>query len=429
VYVGGTLPHITPMSHTAPADPMEHTTQDSAPVRPAGSAGTAPGPETGRPAGAGRMLGVDLARALAVYGMFAVHVGPSPESVDGLPALLLELAQGRSASLFALLAGVSLALMCGRAPIERDTAGRLLRARIATRAVLLLVLGTALTAIGSTIWVIIPYYGLFFLLALPALGLATPALAGLAALTALAGPVLSMAPRVVPPEWLDAVAAYDPLNQVSRHGLIELAFAGGFPAVTWMAYVFAGMTLGRLDLAAEAVRRRLVRAGLALTAVGYGGSWLACTVFTDVRATMSAAAAAAQAAGVHYDVRYQGTALQRLLTAAPHSDSTFEITGNIGVAILVLVAAIALLEKRPRLRGPATPLLAVGTMSLTVYVVHILLIRYVEVEVYLGSPTAVLAVFAVAATAFAAAWKRFFRRGPLESLLHAATVRVSELVR
>ncbi|TQM75321.1 acyltransferase family protein [Thermopolyspora flexuosa] len=421
------------MKHTVPAAPTEHsgnlTTRNRAPVRPDRPTDAVPSPEAGHGAGTGRLLGVDLARALAIYGMFAVHVGPSPDSVEGLARTLLTFAHGRSAALFALLAGVSLVLMSGREPIGRDATGRRVRVRVAVRALILLVFGTALTLIHSTIWVVVPYYGLFFLLALPALGLAAPALVTLAALSALGGPVVTMAPLVVPPELLDTVAAYDPLNLVSGHGLIELFLVGGFPAASWMAYVFAGMAIARLDLVAEAVRHRLVKAGAALAALGYGGSWLACNVFTDVQARVEATAAAVEAAGGHFDVLDHGTPLERLLVALPHSSSPFEITGNIGVAILVLVAAITLLEARPGLRGPAGPVLAVGTMSLTVYVVHILLIRYVDVEAHLGSPTTVLAVFVVAATLFAVAWKRVFRRGPLEFLLHFPAVRLSGMVR
>ncbi|MBB6080938.1 hypothetical protein HNR57_006889 [Streptomyces paradoxus] len=34
-------------------------------------------PSTGAP-GVGRLIGLDLARGLAVFGMYAVHVGPAP---------------------------------------------------------------------------------------------------------------------------------------------------------------------------------------------------------------------------------------------------------------------------------------------------------------------------------------------------------------
>jgi len=64
-----------------------------------------------------RIVGVDAARGLALIGMIAVHIfdtfGP-----NGAPTVATTLAWGRSAATFALLAGVSLALITGgRQPV------------------------------------------------------------------------------------------------------------------------------------------------------------------------------------------------------------------------------------------------------------------------------------------------------------------------
>ena len=59
-------------------------------------------------------MGIDIARALALVGMMAVHILPDFE--DGTSDLTLShpLAGGRASALFAVLAGVSLALTTGR---------------------------------------------------------------------------------------------------------------------------------------------------------------------------------------------------------------------------------------------------------------------------------------------------------------------------
>ncbi|MER7105260.1 hypothetical protein ABT383_37640, partial [Streptomyces humidus] len=64
-----------------------------------------PGSDTAkeRPAPMARLVGVDLARALAVFGMFAVHVGPFPTPGGGVGDWFLELASGRASALFATL--------------------------------------------------------------------------------------------------------------------------------------------------------------------------------------------------------------------------------------------------------------------------------------------------------------------------------------
>src|SRR5699024_8256212 len=55
-----------------------------------------------------RLVGVDLARLLALVGMFAAHVTAVE---DGEVPVLFQVVAGRSSALFALLAGVSLVLV------------------------------------------------------------------------------------------------------------------------------------------------------------------------------------------------------------------------------------------------------------------------------------------------------------------------------
>jgi peptidoglycan/LPS O-acetylase OafA/YrhL len=77
---------------------------------------------TGAP-GAGRLIGLDLAHGLAVFGMSAVHVGPAPDQGEVI-GFLMELAQGRSSALFAVLAGFAVALITRRRTPKTGTAGR-----------------------------------------------------------------------------------------------------------------------------------------------------------------------------------------------------------------------------------------------------------------------------------------------------------------
>lgn len=62
-----------------------------------------------------------------------------------------------------------------------------------------------------------------------------------------------------------------------------------------------------------------------------------------------------------------------------------------------------------------------GMIALTVYVLYILAIRAVGIEE--ETVPALIALLAFMATAMLSAtlWKRHFRRGPLENLLHAIT--------
>ena len=108
-----------------------------------------------------------------------------------------------------------------------------------------------------------------------------------------------------------------------------------------------------------------------------------------------------------------------LLLAGPHSGTTFDIIGSVGVAITVILCAMVAIDRLPWLRRLAKPVIAVGTMSLTAYVGHFVVSSsnglaskgsWVPLLMYIGG-----------AIVFAGIWSRFFRRGPLEYVLHAAT--------
>ena len=73
----------------------------------------------GQPA-SGRLHGIDAARGLALLGMMATHLLPTFESTADLTPTWIGLTfSGRAAALFAVLAGVGLALSTGkRKPVQ-----------------------------------------------------------------------------------------------------------------------------------------------------------------------------------------------------------------------------------------------------------------------------------------------------------------------
>ncbi|WP_211342810.1 DUF418 domain-containing protein [Actinomadura pelletieri] len=373
-----------------------------------------------------RLIGLDLARGVAVLGMFAAHIGPDPE--DG--GAVLQVAHGRSAALFALLAGVALVIISGRRRPKTGREGRQAAAKVAIRAVVLLVLGTAVAMIPTPVDVILAYYGLYFLLALPLLRLSATALAVLAAVSAVAGPLFSFGARAFLEErtWAlsggRAVNAHDPIEWLSHEGVIDLFLTGAYPAMTWMPYVLAGMALGRLDLRAAGVRWRLAVIGPVLALVGYGSSWLALHVFPGVRADIGGSGWYDMDPSAWWTGPETGTVDPHtpalLLVAAPHSGTPFEVVANIGVAITVVVCAVALVDLRPWATRALRPVIAVGTMSLSCYVGHVLALAALDTEV---TPSRLfdLFVFIGVALALAVMWTRHFRRGPLEYLLNSAT--------
>jgi uncharacterized membrane protein YeiB len=207
-------------------------------------------------------------------------------------------------------------------------------------------------------------------------------------------------------------------------GIVSLLFTGGYPVLTWLPFVVAGMAVARLDLTATAVRIRLAITGVSLAAVGYGGSWLALHLVPGALNTLAEDSWDDSASSAWWSDTWgypSGGNAAELLVASPHSETTLSIFGNTGVALAVLVACMAAVEAFPRVHRLARPVIAVGTMSLTAYVFHIGAIEILGLEVLPGPPVHVLLGFVIGMTVFATLWSRSFRRGPLEWLLGKAT--------
>src|SRR6478752_4546806 len=111
-----------------------------------------------------RLVGIDAARGLALLGMMATHVLPTFESDPQLTPTWVGLTfSGRAAALFAVLAGIGLALSTGK---ERPLEGPELwaaRRGIALRALVVGAVGLSLGGLDINIAVILVYYALLFL--------------------------------------------------------------------------------------------------------------------------------------------------------------------------------------------------------------------------------------------------------------------------
>ncbi|HEY1094154.1 MAG TPA: DUF418 domain-containing protein [Glycomyces sp.] len=399
----------------------------------------------------GRLVGVDLARALAVFGMYIVHVGPMLSTTSGVGSWIRYMSDGHSSVLFATLAGFSLMLIAGRREPKTGLAGRKAKARLAIRAVVLLAFGTLLAKLFGDV-VIIGFYGVYFLVAMMFLKLSGKALAITAAALAIVGPQLAFAVRpLLSGSVVQTIDAYDPLEQFSGVGVIDLLFTGFYPTIPWIAFVVAGMALGRVDLSAPANQRRLAALGAGLTAVAYGLSLLLAG--KDALRSMAEDSSGSGSGSGSWSGSGSGSwsgssgswsdsakppmdggsfeyqpSVRELFVAGPHSGTTFDIIGSVGIAILVIVGATFLMDRLPRLRRLMTPIVAVGTMSLTAYVGHFAVMTWFGLPGggVQGSWIPVLTLI-LGAIVFAGIWSRFFKRGPLEYLLSLTTKPVKYL--
>lgn len=366
----------------------------------------------------GRVVGIDVARALALFGMMATHILSSTGD-DGHVSLSHEIASGRASALFAVLAGVSLALMSGRRTPQRGRERGATAAGLVVRAALIALIGLLLGGVDSGIAVILTHYGVMFLLAIPFLGLGARPLLIVGAAWVVVTPVVShlVRPHLPPPSYdtptLDSLTA--PAQLVA-----DLAFTGYYPVVPWLAYVIVGLGLGRL-----ALERR--RTAAAVAAVGAAVALLAVAVSDlllsqpGVRRTLWATFSGEGASdnlSLTLERGLYGTTPTGswwwLAVEAPHTATPFDLAHTIGTAMLVIGLCVLAGTVAPR---TLRVLFGAGAMTLTLYSAHVLsrspgLWDGEDLSTYLGQ----VAVALVIGMAYVLAR----RRGPLEAAVGEA---------
>ncbi|MGY1625136.1 heparan-alpha-glucosaminide N-acetyltransferase domain-containing protein [Geodermatophilus sp. SYSU D00965] len=340
----------------------------------------------------GRIAGLDVARALAVFGMLGAHVGAVPGDVRTTPWGWLGVVNGRSSILFAVLAGVSMALLSGRTrPVTGDELVRA-RIRILIRAAWLFVIGGVLEALGTEIDVILGVYALLFVLALPFLRWPPRRLL-------LAAGVLAV---VTPPADL-LLAQFAEDNGAYDTPFSSLAVTGAYPALIWWTFILVGLAVGRCDLTSTRVRLWLGAAGASLAFLGYGGGWLTTQWWAGGRPV---------AGPDGFSERPDMWDPVWLTGAAPHSGTTFELAGSVGVALVVIAVCLLLADRLPRV---VFPLAAVGSMALTAYAGGIVAVWLTGTLDYDTNGPWLLYILVTMAAA--TVWRLVLGRGPLERLL------------
>src|SRR4051812_27546523 len=238
-----------------------------------------------------RIEGFDLARALAFLGMVFVNFRVALATEEGSPDWLTWLdtrLDGRASATFVILAGVGLSLMSRRAREAGDaTALAAVRRTLFRRAAFLFVVGLLYWSIWPAD--ILHYYGVF--LAVGALLLDAPdrRLLGLASILVVLFGLLIVLGVDYNSGWDWRTLTYDGF-WTPRGFVRNLAFNGFHPVVPWLAFLLLGMWLGRLDLRAPGVWRRLLLTGLVVTVASETASRLLVAAATPQLGTEDAVA-------------------------------------------------------------------------------------------------------------------------------------------
>ncbi len=337
-----------------------------------------------------RLAGVDMARALAIVGMVAVHFAPRPNTADDAATWWLGVPYGKASILFALVAGIGVSLMSARKPASAH-------ARLVYRTLWLLPVGLGLQALEHPVAVILQYYAIWFLVAAPFVGRRDRTLLVTSLVWLPLGSLAVAWVGINHPEWVLFRRGDSPGGVP-----MDILLTGYYPTVTWMPVVLFGMWLGRRDLTSRRVRGWLVAAGAGLALVAYRvGPWIEPLPDQDDWSIL-------------WSVR-------------GHSEMPLAIIGSTALVGALLGVCLWLGDRLPR---TTRPLAAFGEGALTVYVGHLLIWHVTDGRWFSPATSAETWVtilwFTIVSTVFMAAWLAVLPRGPLETVVRWPFQHVAE---
>lgn len=355
-----------------------------------------------------RVIGYDLARALAVFGMVVVNFKIVMGAEQNGPAWLVDLVgllDGRAAATFVVLAGAGLSLLSqkGRTLGDRDRLAQD-RRTLLKRALFLFIVGLLYTPIWPAD--ILHFYGVY--IAIAAFLLAAPArqLWSHSGVLVLAFVVLFFTLNYDQGwDWkmLDYDSFWTPIGMV-RH----LFYNGFHPVIPWLAFLLVGNVLGRQDMSDPTIRRRVFVWGAGVAVIAEAVSWIL------IRTLSPGVSLADQ------------EAIIAIFGTAPMPPMPLYMLAGSGTACAIIAASIALGE---HYEGAVwlRPFVATGQLALTLYVAHVILgMGTLEAIGRLANQTLAFSllasmVFCAAGVVFAHLWRKRFKRGPLEAIMRTLT--------
>ena len=295
----------------------------------------------------------------------------------------------RFAAAFVLVAGVGVTLLTRgvRHDSERITE---MRWRLVRRGAILYVGGLYL----DTIWAgtIIPYYGAMFAIAAVLFTMRSRWVLAIGALAVAAGALLSTWSFWQNQADKNTAWLFRPAGNSLQSFPLDVFVNGTHPLLPWLGYFCVGIVLGRM-LGRTGWRTTVGGAGLMLFAVAELATDTADTPFTEL-----------------------------VLSTNPSSRGVVYVASALGTALIAYVVVDIVAE---RFTDATDPLRRAGQMSLTLYLLHIVVFNFVVDWMGWVAPsglsTSLLFAggFWIAAITLATLWHHRFGRGPAERVYRA----------
>ena len=361
-------------------------------------------------AASGRIYGLDIARALAIFGMITVNFRAKLTEVEE-PAWLLRLAEqvdGRAAATFVFLAGVGVALLTRKSRQSADAAAiRSDRWLLWRRALFLFAIGLAF----RTVWNfdILHFYGVYLFVIAFLITQPGSRLIALAVALALVFPALFY---VVPGQL--GISFWGTNEGLTPRDLaIDIFFQGFHPFAPWFGFMLIGLVVGRLDLADRKLRRRLFVTGALLVLIAE-----------------IAAQALLEFGGLKlgFGIAPQGTveAAADSFGTDPYPPMPLFVMAGTGWGLIVSMLSLGIGERWGG-RAWLTPIVHTGQLALSVYIFHGTIGAWAPGWVGYAPPQSLAWVLGYCVVFYAATimlctlWRRAFARGPIETVMRWMT--------
>ena len=350
-----------------------------------------------------RIIGIDVARALAVIGMiivnFKVVFGENGQSLVKSFASIFD---GKAAATFVVLAGVGIALMTNSAINHRDKAKiKVARIRIVKRAFFLFIIGISYI----TIWPadILHFYGIYTAITMILLTCKenTILFSGIS--------IIVVYPILITVLNYETGWSFDTLDYPdfwTIKGFIRNLFFNGFhPVMPWTAFMLFGYWFGKQDLRSDKFVKKTF--------------WLSTIIFISIQVVSY----------LSISILSEGnpeTALELTEIFGTNPMPPLPIYMFNGIAIaFALISACILTAKKFKNSFIIDALNKTGQLALTFYVAHVIIgmgiIEAIDSS-KMGNYSIEFSItyalgFSLFCIVFAVIWRKYKKYGPLEWLM------------
>lgn len=354
-----------------------------------------------------RIVGIDVARALAIIGMiivnFKIAFGDKGNEVYKLFASIFE---GKAAATFVVLAGVGIAFMSNKAVKSNDKIKLYdTRIRIAKRAIFLFVVGLLYTPI----WIadILHFYGIYMLLTLLLISSSRKLIFNVGLLLILIYPLLMLLWNY-DTGWNFETFVYSNFWSVS--GFFRNLFYNGFhPVIPWTAFMLLGLWFGKQNLSDERFIKKSILVSISVFIVMLLISKVSIFVLSEGDQTAL-------------------LELKQVLGTSPMPPLPIYMISGSSIAIFIISMSV-LIAKKFENNFIIVALTKTGQLALTFYVAHVIIgmgiVEFINPE-KMGKFSIEFSIiyafiFSMFCILFAVIWTKYKNAGPLEWVMRKIT--------